>query len=257
MPKLLGPGSEMCRTGLDMDLSFFASAHADAALSSPKARSGCIAAGAQTRARAQIAIGNNEKGRSGARPSYVIPGQECRVRAPLPADSLPRQSDKDARPDLSAMLKRFPTGRHATNARFRAGMISYIQGDRKAAAAEFDSLIARDSNSTEALAAAYWAGRSYSALGDKSRGNARWRSIISKEPLSYYAVLAAKRLDTTLVASDRCPSNYGRVPAIDTAMNRIVELRDVGMEGGGIRERRWSAMRCPISAMVATAHALR
>jgi soluble lytic murein transglycosylase len=166
--------------------------------------------------------------------------------------------DQDARQTLAALLKRFPTGRHATNARFRAGMISYIQGDRKGAAAEFDSLIARDSNSTEALAAAYWAGRSYAALGDKTRSSARWRSIIAQEPLSYYAVMAAKRLDTTLVASDRSPSNYARIPEVDTTMSRIVALKDVGMdvEAGFENDRLFRDALADPNRIVATAHAL-
>jgi len=221
-----------------------------------------LAAAAQyQRARAQIALGNTEAGRSTLRaittayPRDTSAASALLLLADLATDD---NRDKDARQTLTALLKRFPTGRHATNARFRAGMIAYIQGDRKAAAAEFDSLIARDSNSTEALAAAYWAGRSYTALGDKSRGNARWRSIISKEPLSYYAVLAAKRLDTTLVASDRSPSNYGRVPAIDTAMNRIAELRDVGMdvEAGFENDKLFRDALSNPTRMVATAHAL-
>ena len=221
-----------------------------------------LAAAAQyQRARAQIALGNTEAGRTTLRaittayPRDTSAASALLLLADLATDD---NRDKDARQTLTALLKRFPTGRHATNARFRAGMIAYIQGDRKAAAAEFDSLIARDSNSTEALAAAYWAGRSYVALGDKRRGNARWRSIVSKEPLSYYAVLAAKRLDTTLVAPDRSPSNYGRVPAIDTAMNRIVELRDVGMdvEAGFENDRLFRDALSNPTRMVATAHAL-
>jgi soluble lytic murein transglycosylase len=137
-------------------------------------------------------------------------------------------------------------------------MISYIQGDRKAAAAQFDSLVARDSNSTEALAAAYWAGRSYAALGDKNRSTARWRSILGREPLSYYAVMAAKRLDTTLVAPDRSPPNYGRVPAIDAALSRVVALRDVGMdvEAGFENDRLFRDATANPGLMVATAHAL-
>lgn len=237
--------------------------YADAATEFAKVRTPAnLAAAAQyQRARAQIALGNTEAGRSTLRaittayPRDTSAASALLLLADLATDD---NRDKDARQTLTALLKRFPTGRHATNARFRAGMIAYIQADRKAAAAEFDSLIARDSNSTEALAAAYWAGRSYAALGDKSRGNARWRSIISKEPLSYYAVLAAKRLDTTLVASDRSPSNYGRVPAIDTAMNRIVELRDVGMdvEAGFENDRLFRDALSNPTRMVATAHAL-
>jgi len=237
--------------------------YADAGTQFAKVRTPAkLAAAAQyQRARAQIALGNTEAGRSTLRaittayPKDTSAASALLLLADLATDD---NRDKDGRQTLTALLKRFPTGRHATNARFRAGMISYIQGDRKAAAAEFDSLVARDSNSTEALAGSYWAGRSYAALGDKRRSKARWLSIIAKEPLSYYAVLAAKRLDTTLVASDRSPANYGRVAAIDTAMNRIVALKDVGMdvEAGFENDRLFRDALANPTRMVATAHAL-
>jgi len=221
-----------------------------------------LAAGAQyQRARAQIALGNMQAGRSTLRaittayPNDTSAASALLFLADLATDD---NRDQDARKTLMALLKRFPTGRHATNARFRAGMISYIRGDRKVAAAQFDSLVARDSNSTEALAASYWAGRSYALLGDKTRSKARWRSIIANEPLSYYAVMAAKRLDTTLVAPDRSPANYGRVPAIDTAMSRIAGLKDVGMdvEAGLENDRLFRDALSNPTLMVATAHAL-
>ena len=221
-----------------------------------------LAAAAQyQRARAQIALGNTEAGRTTLRaittayPKDTSAGSAMLLLADLATDD---NRDQDARQTLMALLKRFPTGRHATNARFRAGMIAYIQGDRKAAAAEFDSLVARDSNSTEALAASYWAGRSYTALGDKKSGNARWRSIINKEPLSYYSVLAAKRLDTVLLAPDRSPPNFGRVPAVDSAISRIVSLRDVGMdvEAGFENDRLFRDALSDPARLVATGHAL-
>ena len=221
-----------------------------------------LAAAAQyQRARAQIALGNTEAGRATLRslttafPKDTSAASALLLLADLATDD---NRDADARQTLNGLLKRFPTGRHATNARFRAGMIAYIQGDRKAAAAEFDSLTARDANSTEALAAAYWAGRSYAALGDKTRSAARWRSVIAKDPLSYYAVMAAKRLDTTLVASDRSPSNYGKVPAVDSAITRIGELRDVGMdvEAGFENDRLFRDALSNSTRMIATAHAL-
>jgi peptidoglycan lytic transglycosylase len=237
--------------------------YADAAAQFAKVRTpqNLAAAAQYQRARAQVALGNTDAGRSTLRaittayPKDTSAASALLLLADLATDD---NRDSDARQTLKALLTRFPTGRHATNARFRAGMISYIQGDRKTAAAEFDSLIARDSNSSEALAAAYWAGRSYAALGDKSRSQSRWRSVIAKEPLSYYAVMAAKRLDTTLVASDRSPANYGRVPAIDTAMSRIAALKDVGMdvEAGFENDRLFRDALASPMRMVATAHAL-
>jgi soluble lytic murein transglycosylase len=237
--------------------------YADAAAQLAKVRTPSnLAASAQyQRARAEIALGNTEAGRSTLRsittayPRDTSAASALLLLADLATDD---NRDQDARQTLEALLKRFPTGRHATNARFRAGMISFIQGDKRAAAAQFDSLVARDSSSSEAIAAGYWAGRSYASLGDKARSKARWRAITAKDPLSYYAVMAAKRLDTTLVAPDRSPSNYARVPAIDTATGRIAALKDVGMEveAGFENDRLFRDAMANPARMVATAHAL-
>ncbi|HMI56195.1 MAG TPA: transglycosylase SLT domain-containing protein, partial [Gemmatimonadaceae bacterium] len=237
--------------------------YADAATQFAKVRAPAnLAAAAQyQRARAQIALGNIEAGRATLRAittGYARDTSAASALLLLADLATDDNRDQDARQALVALLKRFPTGRHATNARFRAGMISYIKGDKKGAAAQFDSLLARDSNSVEALAAAYWAGRSYASLGDKTGSEARWRSIIAKEPLSYYAVMAAKRLDTALVAADRSPSNYARIPAIDTAIRRIVALKDVGMdvEAGFEHDKLFRDALANPARLVATAHAL-
>jgi soluble lytic murein transglycosylase len=237
--------------------------YADAAAQFTKVRTppNLAAAAQYQRARAQVALGNIEAGRSTLRaittayPKDTSAASALLLLADLATDD---SRDGDARQTLRALLKRFPTGRHATNARFRAGMIAYIQGDRKTAAAEFDSLVARDPNSSEALAAGYWAGRSYASLGDKTRSQSRWRAVIAQEPLSYYAVMAAKRLDTTLVASDRSPANYGRIPAIDTVISRIAALKDVGMdvEAGFENDKLFRDALANPARMVATAHAL-
>ena len=237
--------------------------YADAATQFAKIRAPAnLAAAAQyQRARAQIALGNTADGRSTLRSITTAYANDTSAASALLllADlATDDNRDKDARDAMMTLLKRFPRGRHATNARFRAGIISYIQNDRRAAAAELDSLVSRDSNSVEALAAQYWAGRSYAALGDKVRSKARWRSIIATDPLSYYAVLAAKRLDTILVAPDRSPANYARIPAVDSALNRVVALKDVGMdvEAGFENDRLFRDALANPTRMIATAHAL-
>jgi soluble lytic murein transglycosylase len=237
--------------------------YADAATQFAKIRAPAnLAAAAQyQRARAQIALGNTDAGRATLRSITTAYAKDTSAASALLllADlATDDNRDQDARQALVTLLKRFPRGRHATNARFRAGIISYIQGDRRAAAAELDSLVARDSNSVEALAAQYWAGRSYAALGDKTRSRARWRSIIATDPLSYYAVMAANRLDTTLVASDRSAPNYAKIPAVDSALNRVVALKDVGMdvEAGFENDRLFRDALANPTRLVATAHAL-
>ena len=221
-----------------------------------------LAAAAQyQRARAQIAAGNTALGRNTLRaittafPKDTSSASALLLLADLATDE---NRDQDARSALMTLLKRFPSGRHAATARFRAGMIAYIQADRKTAAAEFDSLYTRDSNSTDGLASLYWAGRSYAALGNKAKANERWRTVIKREPLSYYSVMAAKRLDTTLVSADRSPPNYARIPAVDSALNRIIGLRDLGMdvEAGFENDRLFRDALGDQRRMVATAHAL-
>ena len=237
--------------------------YADAAAQFDKVRAPSnVAAGAQyQKARAQIALGNTAAGRATLRsittafPTDTSAASALLLLADLATDE---NRDQDARQTLLSLLKRFPRGRQATSARFRSGIIAFIQNDRRTAAAQLDSLVARDSNSVEALAAEYWAGRAYSALGDKTRATLRWRSIIASDPLSYYAVLAAKRLDTTLVAADRSPPNYARVPAVDSALTRVIELKDVGMdvEAGFENDRLFRDALANPTRLVATAHAL-
>ena len=221
-----------------------------------------LAAAAQyQRARAQVALGNTEAARTMLRsitttfPTDTSAASALLFLADLATDE---NRDQDARQTLLALLKRFPKGRQATSARFGAGMIAYIQGDKRGAVAELDSLVARDSNSTEALAAAYWSGRSYALLGDKTKSRARWRWVIKDEPLSYYAVMAAKRLDTTLVASVSPSTAYPRVAAVDSATERVTALKDLGMdvEAGFEADRLFRDALANPSRVVATASAL-
>jgi soluble lytic murein transglycosylase len=54
--------------------------------------------------------------------------------------------------------------------------------------------------------------------------------VIKRDPLSYYSVLAAKRLNTTLVAPNKSAPAYPHLAAIDSATARVAALKDVGME---------------------------
>lgn len=220
-----------------------------------------LAAAAQyQRARALVASGNGSAGRAALRAlTTASPADTSAANAYLFLADLATDEnrDADARSTLLAMLRKFPAGRQASNARFRVGLISYIQGDRKAAAAEFDSLTARDSTSTDALAAGYWAGRSYAALGNQTNARARWRWVIANEPLSYYAVSAAKRLDSVIVKRD-ASTTEASPPDITAAASRIASLRDVGMdvEAGFESDRLFRDALQDSTRLAATAKAL-
>lgn len=166
--------------------------------------------------------------------------------------------DDDARSTLLSLVKRFPGARQSPTARFRAAMIAFIQRDYRDAASEMDALAAARPKNSESEAASYWAGKSYTALNDPQRARAHWRSAIADDPLGYYGVLAAKKLDTTLVRSDNSSGGYPSVPAVDSAMTRVASLEDAGMdtEAGFEYNRLYREATISQPRLLATAHAL-
>ena len=141
--------------------------------------------------------------------------------------------DDEAEGFFRSLYRTYPTSPRADDARFRAGLISFVRGESREAAARFDSLVRLYPRSGEATAARYWSGRAWVAAGDRARANAAWRDVIAGEPLSYYAATSAKRLNVAPwappgggAAVDRFP----RVAAVDSAMRRIVRLEELGME---------------------------
>lgn len=168
--------------------------------------------------------------------------------------------DDEAQGFFRTLYRSYPTSARADDARFRAALIDYIQGDRRRAAVSFDSLVRLYPRSSEATAARYWSGRAWAAAGDRTRATAAWREVIAREPLSYYAGASAKRLGAggwSPPGGDSA-SRFPRVPAVDSAMRRITQLEQLGMD----TEARFeydaleSAATTP-DRMLATANALR
>ena len=220
-----------------------------------------LAAGAQFQAaRAMLALGNRDAARASLRqittafPTDTSAASALLLLSDLATDDL---RDADARSTMLSLVQRFPNSRQAPEAFFGAALIAYISRDYKAASREFDSLVARFPRSDDALAAEYWSGRAWHARGDIATANKRWKSLIEKEKASYYSVLSAKRLGTTLL-QDKSANNYPAVPEVDAASKRIALLKDFGMD----TEARFEYDRLFRDAaqtpqrLVATAHAL-
>ncbi|MDQ6718190.1 MAG: transglycosylase SLT domain-containing protein [Gemmatimonadota bacterium] len=190
------------------------------------------AAAGYQRARALIAMGN--PGAPAALRSVVsrFPKDTSAAAALLLLSDLATDDGRDdaARSTMLSVVKRFPSSRQAPIARFRAAMIAYIGKNYRASSAEMDSLTARSPQSGEALAATYWAGKSFAQLGETPLAHQRWRAVIAKDPLSYYAVMAAKKLDTAVVAPDRSLMPFPTIPVVDSALDRVAMLKDVGMD---------------------------
>jgi soluble lytic murein transglycosylase len=139
-------------------------------------------------------------------------------------------NDDEARSLFRQLAQKYPTGARVADARFQAALIAFVHGDAAAAAAEFDSVATRMPKSDEALASRYWAGRAWLAAGNRPIAEQRWREVITQQPVSYYAVAAARRLEQSPWAPSGEADSFPRVPAVDSAMARIAMLERLGMD---------------------------
>ncbi len=138
---------------------------------------------------------------------------------------------------------RFPTSGPAPRARFLAALILYTQGNRFAAAAEWDSLFTTGQGEEEALAAGYWAGRAYQESGDSARAADLWQRVLTRSRLSYYSRLAHRRLgrrDSTLQRGD---DSFESTRELRAARTRVSLLAVTGLAPELAGEITWLAAR--------------
>lgn len=237
--------------------------HAAAVIEFDKVKSpGTLAAAAQyQRARSYIAMGNGEQARAVLRNITTQFGSDTTAASALMllADlATDEQRDDAAKSTLLSVVQRFPRSRHAPGALYRAGLINYLHDQHRRAAAEFDSVSRRYPESADALSARYWSGRAFAVLGDTAAARSRWRETIKKQPSSYYAVVAARRLDTPILVNPGMRDDYPSDPVVDAARRRVAMLRDVGMDVEMKFEwdRMYETAGESPTRLVATAHAL-
>lgn len=167
--------------------------------------------------------------------------------------------DAAARSAWREVSVRYPRSSLAPTSAFKAALLAYIAGDFRAAASEWDAAARAYPRSGEAPAMRYWAGRAHSRLGETATARARWQSVVDGTTTSYYAVLAARRLDippwTPPPADDAPP----RVPMVDSAMARMAMLDSLGMgvELGHERSRLLEIVEGKVDPMLAAGAAFR
>jgi soluble lytic murein transglycosylase len=126
--------------------------------------------------------------------------------------------------------RRYSTSDAAPEARFKAALIRFIQGDARGAAVELDDALARYPRAPQAFAIQYWSGRAHARAGDTATARARWRDLSQREQLSYYAMLSNRRLGAPPWSPPSPPDSVARVPAVDSAMARIAVLERLGFD---------------------------
>ncbi len=94
------------------------------------------------------------------------------------------------------LAEHFPQHKYAAAAHWRAGWLSYRQGEYAAAARLFDEQIRRYPAAAETVSALYWRGRLYeTADHDPAMAAADYRAILRAYPHYFYAQMARARLN--------------------------------------------------------------
>lgn len=77
----------------------------------------------------------------------------------------------------------------------RLGGYHYLEGHYGAAAEFWEEYRSTYPTGERWLQSTYWAGRAYAQQGDTARANERYRAVRERDPISYYSLLSAERLD--------------------------------------------------------------
>lgn len=189
---------------------------------------------AYQRARALLRDGRTTESRSALR---QIPARHARDTSAassalfLLADLATDEGrDGPARIAYRDVVREYPTSDLVPAARFRAALIAYVDGDVRTAALEFDTLRTRDGSSSEGLSATYWSGRSWARAGDTAVARERWRDLASRAPLSYYGMLAARRLGLPSWAPSSATDSVAADSSVTARAARVRQLQAIGME---------------------------
>lgn len=186
------------------------------------------------RARSLVAAGDHPAGRSALRellrvaPRDTVCASALMLLADLATDD---HDDAAARRAFLDVTRKFPQSPWAPRAAFRAALIAYVGGTATQAAREWDALGVRYPRAEDSSAARYWAGRSWARAGKPRSAAVRWRRVLSTDPLSYYAMLSARRLGRPSPIASIAPDTGASplAPPIDSAITRAARLGVLGM----------------------------
>lgn len=151
--------------------------------------------------------------------------------------------DDDAQADriFREILSRYPAGRFAERAAWKAGWWAYRQGNFVEALQFFDRGAAQFPRSDYRPSWLYWSGRAAQQAGDVETGVARLRLAATDYHNSYYGRLALKRLQGergAVVAPtlQRQPLSSANIPTA----NRIAALLSVGLNREAMSELQYA-----------------
>jgi soluble lytic murein transglycosylase len=167
--------------------------------------------------------------------------------------------DDEARAFYRRVTAEYPTSALAPSARFRAAVLAFVRGDFQPAAVELDTLSLHRPRSSETLAGLYWSGRGWERVGDTAMARVRWEEVLTRDPASYYALLAARRLQRSSWVPAEAIDTLRADSTILVAFRRAELLRELGMDSEADLEYDWIAGNTgrSVDAMLAAAYAFR
>jgi soluble lytic murein transglycosylase len=154
--------------------------------------------------------------------------------------------DEDDRAEqiFNEMLTRFPTGRNAERAAWRAGWWAYRSGDFKNAIRIFEQASASSPRSDYRPPWLYWSARAYDQLNDREAATARYHLTATDYLNSYYGRLAVTRLKARGITT--VPPNVKRVATAPDASvqpptaGRIDTLMSLGLYREALNELQYA-----------------
>jgi soluble lytic murein transglycosylase len=151
--------------------------------------------------------------------------------------------DQDGEADLvfREILSRFPAGRFAERAAWKAGWWAYRQGEFADALQYFDKGAAQFPRSDYRPSWLYWSGRAAQQSGDVETGVARLRLTATDYHNSYYGRLAIRKLqgERGAAITPTLQRQAAPAPAIPTA-GRIATLLSVGLNREAMSELQYA-----------------
>ncbi len=166
--------------------------------------------------------------------------------------------DDEADAVFREILARYPAGRFAARAAWKAGWTAYREGRFTDALQYFDQGAAQFPRSDYRPSWLYWAGRAAMQAGDPETGTARLRLAATDYHNSYYGRLAVARLKDT--RGGVVAPTLQKAPATVTfpTAGRIVSLLSAGLNREALNELQY-AQRVwgdspPLQATIALAH---
>ena len=139
--------------------------------------------------------------------------------------------DEDAEADaiFREILERYPAGRFAERAAWKAGWTAYREGRFTDALQYFDKGSAQFPRSDYRPSWLYWAGRAAQQAGDIETGTARLRLAATDYHNSYYGRLAVTRLKETRGGTVAPTLKKAPAPVTIPTASRIATLLSVGL----------------------------